>query len=210
MLWILLGIVLLLCIPVVLEIKYYEDLMVWVKVLWFRKQLVPAPPKPKKEKEEQPKPPTEKKPKEEKEPSLDFKELWQVAKELLPKLWRWVKWLVGKIKFYDLDVGVLVAREDAAATAIALGEVQAYLHGGVSLLRNFFDIRPRNLSVQPDFTGESDQYYLYVKVRIIPMIVLIAAVNLVIVSIKPILRLLKGDSKNNTNKANNANEKDVQ
>lgn len=205
-LWILLGIVLLLCIPVVLELKYHEDLMVWVKVLWFRKQLLPAPVKPKKQKKEQPKPPAEKKPKEEKDLSFDFKEIWKMAQELLPKLWRWVKWLVGKIKFYDLDIGILVARGDAATTAIALGQVQAYLHGVLGLLRNFFDIRPRTLLVQPDFTGDTDQHYVYFKVRIIPIIVLIAAVNILIAAFGPVMQLIKGDKKTTTT----TKEKDVQ
>lgn len=202
-LWILLGIVLLLCIPVVLELRYYEEPMLWVKVLWFRRQLLPAPPKPPKQKEEQPEPPAPKKPKQDKDASLSFKQIWQAAKELMPKLWRWVRWLVGKITFYDLDVGILVARGDAASTAIALGQAQAYLHGVLGLLKNFFDIRPRTLSVQPDFMGETDQYYLYFKVRIIPLILLIAAVNILIAAFGPVMQLIKGDK-------HTTKEKDVQ
>ncbi len=206
LLWILLGIVLLLCVPIVFEVQHHQDTKVWIKVLGFRKQLVPAPTKPKKKPKEQPKPSAEKKPEQEKKTGLGLKEIWKTLQEVLPKLWRWVKWLVRSIRFYQIDIGVLVARGDAAATAIAVGQVEAYLHGILGTLGNFFDIRLRAISVQPDFIGEEDQYYLYFKVRIIPLIVLIAAVNILISAIGPVIRLMTGDKK----KPKTTKEKDVQ
>ena len=68
-------------------------------------------------------------------------------------------------------------REDAAETAIAYGQTQAYLGTAVGLLRNFIRVRFKKVNIFADFDNtHSEEEYFYCKIGATPFIMVSAAI----------------------------------
>ena len=203
-LYIILGVFLLLflitLIPVEVLASYTDTLTLTVKVLFYKKKLLPSPPKPKPEKK-----PEDKPGKKEEDSKKDKKE----KKSYLTKL-REKKGLGGLISLFTslakiaagalkgifahtvihkLNVGIALSSGDAASTAVNYGRVCSALYPAVDIIVNSTVCKNYNVTVEPVFDDEKDtEIYaeLHAHLRIIFALIeaVKAGVKLLIVRIK--------------------------
>ena len=206
-LYIILGVFLLLflitLIPVEVLASYTDTLTLTVKVLFYKKKLLPSPPKPPKPKPE--KKPEDKPEKKEEDSKKDKKE----KKSYLTKL-REKKGLGGLISLFTslakiaagalkgifahtvihkLNVGIALSSGDAASTAVNYGRVCSVLYPAVDIIVNSTVCKSYNVTVEPVFDDEKDtEIYaeLHAHLRIIFALIeaVKAGVKLLIVRIK--------------------------
>ncbi len=178
--------VLLLVVPVGLTVEVkYDKLTVKGKVLFLSFQLYPWKRKKKQEETETP----EQK-KEAAEPAEKQEEAAappdkpparkKIALSDVVELVRTAGWLMKIIfrvlRFTDIQLLLPIHREDAAETAIAYGQTQAYLGTALGALQNCLNLKFSKLELVPDFTG-SHKYrrYFYCKIVATPFIMVTAA-----------------------------------
>lgn len=178
--------ILLLILPVFVRIRYREELSVCVRVLgipvYRYASAEEKPDKPQKQKKK-----ATDKPKKEKKKDGLFADL---AKDLktggvsaaLGTVKALAKLAIGTLKrvFRAITVDRLqlqlrIAAEDAASTAIDTGRVCAVLYPSLSALQCALRIRHREVTVTPDYLAEKGQVTADVRLHIIPMRLLWAA-----------------------------------
>ena len=80
------------------------------------------------------------------------------------------------IQIRDIRIIYPIRGEDAAQTAIRYGQVHAYFGSALGVLRNFLNMRFKQVDILPDFNGDCKyQRYFYCKIQAIPFIIIIAA-----------------------------------
>lgn len=175
-LYIILGILLLifliLLIPVEIIAHYGDDLTLTLKVLFYRKVLLPQPEKPekpkmeKKEKKPEDKPKEKKEPKEEKEKKSSYLTKLREKKGLsgvlslltgLAKIaGSTLKGLFSHLVIRRLDVGIALSSGDAASTAINYGRLCAVVYPAVDVIVSSTVCRDYRVSLEPVFDDEKD------------------------------------------------------
>lgn len=190
--WVLLALlgilVLFLVVPVRLTVEVkYDKLTVKVKVLFLSFQLYPW--KWKKKQQEPAQQQENAEPAEKREEPAEEKAAAPQGKPAAAKritlsdvteLVRTAGWLMKivfrVIRFTDIQLLLPIHREDAAETAIAYGQTQAYLGTALGALQNCLDLKFSKLELVPDFTG-SHKYrrYFYCKIVATPFIMVAAA-----------------------------------
>lgn len=180
LLWILLGLLalvaLLLVVPLVAAVEYREGAVtVRVQILGVLRIRV-YPLRPKKEKPAgtpQPAPPPAQQPA---EPKHKFHLTLEKLQSILSAAGAFMRRVFAALRIRQIILIVPVHRDDAAQTAIACGQTQAWLGGGIAALRNFLDMRVTQIRVLPDFTGEIKAgTYFSCKIGASPIIIIIAA-----------------------------------
>jgi|GEM_PF-1589718 len=190
-----------LCIPVVLHVKYVDELNLRVRWLFVRKQIVPAKPKKKKkdkpeapEEAKQVEPSTESEPEPEdpdKPPSIlqryyearglcGFIELLRRTVAALKKF-RHGLWLAFCIK--RLSLAVHLPGSDPAALAEQYGKVSAAIFPSLGWLATHLRTKKGKIRahITPDFTGQSEREIKFAAtVSVIPAFMLTAALVLLV------------------------------
>lgn len=158
------GILLLLVLILITRVKLlfsYQDQLFILKIRLFglRYQVYPTKKKAdeslKKEKQE-----------EHKEDSAALRYLKDKFRHQDPAtVWRLIRMVfhyVGKflsgVRVQKLQIRIIVAKEDAAATAIAYGKTWAIVSGVLSFLENYIKIVKTSIDISPDFLAENDTY----------------------------------------------------
>lgn len=179
--WVFLGLLclfgLLLICPVILEFSYRDgEMRLAVRVLFLlRLTLLPAKPaKPRKEKPK--KEPKEEKPKEEKpKKERSFSDILALVREGAHAATRAMRIVLKGLWFYGIDVFVPVSADDAAATALRAGQVQAAIGTTRAVLENLLHLRYRRLAVYPDFAGQYKERFTFAcKIATFPVIMVAA------------------------------------
>lgn len=178
LLWGLLGllvlvlIVLLIPVRVTVEVRY-DTLKVKLKVLFIG---IPLYPRNKKEEEEKTK--TEKTVSESDgaQPPKRRRTLPQIA-DLVSTIGWAMRLILRLVHVRDIRLIWPVHCEDAAETALAYGQTQAYFGGALAAFQNVVNLRVKQWDVIPDFAGEYKyRRYFYCKITATPLIMIIAAV----------------------------------
>ena len=181
--------ILLLLLPVFVRIRYYEEMTVCVRVLGIPvyrysslKEKADKPPRRKKKKDK-----AEKKHKKKQEKQGFFADLTKQFKtEGVAAVLRTVKTVVGlatgalkrvlkSVTVDRLQLQLIIASEDAAATAINCGRVCAVLYPSLSALQCAMRIRRREVTVTPDYLAETGRVMADVRLHVIPIRALWAA-----------------------------------
>lgn len=68
-----------------------------------------------------------------------------------------VRRLLAGLTVHDVKAFLPVHRQSAADTALAVGGVWAAVGAGLGTLQNFIRVRPGQITVQPDYTGEEER-----------------------------------------------------
>lgn len=154
----------LLLLPVSLEASYDNELSLRVRYFFFKWTIFPAkeeaeeeksPQKSKKSKKE----PAKEETKKEKKPSLDsLLEILELVKQALSSLRNPLGYFLRHIRYRDIWLHILVAKEDAHQTALRYGECQAAVHSALALLKNCADIKIADIQIQADFIGEEEKF----------------------------------------------------
>lgn len=127
---------------------------------------VPRPPSPAAETEEKPpepaaepsapaqKPEGEKPEKDAAEKKKKFSLTFDFIMEMLSAAGVLMRRVFRALHFQKIVLILPVHKEDAAATALACGQMQAAVSAGVAALENFLDLRFDGVRILPDFTGD--------------------------------------------------------
>ena len=172
-LWIVLGVLLLLSLILLIRVQvflYYSDeLTMEVKILFWRKTLIPSPPKkekPKKapKKAKKPSQHPEAKQKQEKKQSylskLREKKGISGIVSLLTSLAQLAagtfKELFSHVVIHRMDVGIALNYGDAASTAVTYGRLCAVVYPAVNIITAATICKSYNVSLEPVFNSEKN------------------------------------------------------
>lgn len=195
---ILLGLVLLIAlvlwIPIGAELSFEESLTVRLKWLFLKLQIHPVKEKPakaKKAKPAKPEAPAKKKKPKQKLDTQTVLEIIELAPELLGKIGTLLSKLLRRLQVKQLTLHIIVRGEDAHKTAESYGRLNAGLHGGLAVLRNFVKIRRTDIRLTPDFSGSGEsEVRAYILLRAIPARLLGAVLSFAITAAWRFLRIL--------------------
>lgn len=169
---------LILLLPVTLRLAAGEKTEVTLRYTFYRKRLFPAEEREKKPKDMKGAPREEKPAPEPKEKKSIFETLDMLSDLLAAIDGR----LRGCLVVSSLALSIRIAEEDAAQTAIQYGRVSAYVHTALALARNLIPIRKARINITPDFLRDSGSgsgdFSLELSLRIIPLVIVWAALRI--------------------------------
>lgn len=225
--WIIFGSVVLLLVllftrPVKVTVIYDANPEVTVKLLCFTIFRIPAPPKkrrkPKKQKKKKRKQQPESEDTEEngtKEqspteagksqkppkaklsmPEFDLEMIVDYVRSASPP----IKRLFKKIKFRNLYIDWVVGSDDAAKTAIKYGACCAAIYPLMEWLTTYFDVIPKEVNIEADFSAEKDDIFVYCTVSLRISTALGCGFWLLFRMAKTFLKYNSKNSKNNIRK----------
>lgn len=210
---IVLGIILILCIPVSVCAKYDETFEVKIKYLFLNIPVVPGKEKKKKHKktkkvEHKEDGKTEKKttPHKTKKDNILIEFYHNSGFSQTVKLIRDVANIVGKylnslfvrhLVVSELFLELVVAGDDSADTAEKFGKISAAVFPSLGFLSSKLKIRNRNVTVRPDFLGEKSTAKFHVELRFKPFWLLNSTIY---AGIKLLLQFIKVASVNSNAK----------
>ena len=176
-LFILLFLLFLLCVPVIVEVTYREELTVTLRY-FFRLTLYPAAKKEKPAPEKKPaETKTEKPQTAPKQKPLDrFLSLLEMLRMLLSSLKKPFLFLLHTIWFSKVWLHIVVSREDAHQTALRFGQTHALVYSVLAFLNNGLQIKKPDIQIQADFFREKEELAGGGRLCIIPLTALIAGV----------------------------------
>ena len=76
--------------------------------------------------------------------------------------------LLRNIRFYNIRLDMIVAKENAAETAIAYGKANAMVYGAYATAKNFLRIEPPEIYIRPNFTAGQGDTILEVHGKLTP------------------------------------------
>ncbi len=179
LLGILAAVLLLLCVPVRLILRYRTGkapvgVLRW---LFFQVDLLKAAERKtadtetRAKKEAKPRPPKEKKP-------LEFSRMLGVAADLLSSLKGGAGMLVRRFRIYRVRLSMVVAGEDAAETAVDYGKCNAAVYSAYALAKNFLNLKNPEIEIRPDFVSEKGSVDFEMRGRLMPIVALAAAARI--------------------------------
>ena len=65
--------------------------------------------------------------------------------------------LLAGLTVHSVNAFLPVHKDSAADTALAVGRIWAAVGAGLGALQNFIRIRPGQITVQPDYTGDEER-----------------------------------------------------
>lgn len=169
---ILLGIitffVIVLSVPIHISFSYEDKLHLSVRYLFVKLNLLPVgKKKPKKPKEKKPKEekPKEDKPPKEKKPSPilgmvkanGYDGMMEIISNMAHVFGLYGGKLLKSVRFDEIDIYIVVAKGDAASTAIEYGKTCQKIYPFVSFLCNNNVVSKYDVSVEPDFLANKTQ-----------------------------------------------------
>lgn len=155
---------------------------VTLRWLFLKYEVFPQQEKPQKAKREKKSDrPTKKKPVKKTPPAAktpeDFAKQLGVVVDLLAAAKGALGFLIRRFRFYRIRLDMIVAREDAASTAIAYGRVNAAVYGAYAAAKNVFNLGTPEISIRPNFTAGKGDVKLEIGARLSPLAVLGAALR---------------------------------
>ena len=133
--------------------------------------------------------PKKKKPKKEGSPLIDSIKKYASSKnkpELIAEIFTYLRLLCEKfrkiiphIRFYDLNMNLAVATEDAAQTAILYGNLSSLIYPVCTLLSCATHFYTQNISVSADFSGKNIRFNLSTIIKIRLFFILKLLISLV-------------------------------
>lgn len=152
----LVGLILVLSlIPIHLKVRYDKDFSAQLKILFFKKTLLPSGDE---DEEEEPEEDEEEKPEKEKDESKTkptVTEILSFVQESLSTIKKSVKFLCKGIRFRHMEILWRInAGDDAAATAQLYGKIQAATGVIMALMLKIFNVKKYRVHLEPDFLEE--------------------------------------------------------
>ena len=155
MIWVLLVLALLaglLAVPLRGEVLWRSASPPRITLRWlfFKIRVFPLPEKPKKPKKK-----------------LDPSNLGLVV-DLLASVKGAMGFLLRNFRFYKIRLDMIVAKENAAATAIAYGKANAMVYGAYAAAQNFLRLETPEIHIRPNFTAGQGDTILEVHGKLTP------------------------------------------
>lgn len=164
-----------LLIPVRLHFSFRPDPVIALQILWWKQKLVPTPPAKKSTGIAHPR----KKSSEKAPPSIEWRGILSQLEQWLSAVTPSVLWLLRHTTIGKFRLLITVAKADAAETAIAYGQMQAWVMQVYGWLDCFFRLRPERMELRPDFIGGESTFSLTGTLKILPITAVIAALQII-------------------------------
>lgn len=181
------ALVLLLLCPVRLDLKWSEELSATAGWLFLKFKLLPQPETQKNKSPKQKSPDSDQQSPKESKAALGAKPGELVAQyaglipALLGRLKKSVVYILRHIKVKKLRLDLLIAREDAAETAVAFGKANQAVYTALGLLQGLMKFRCQpEINIGFDYLGQQETACFSGRISIAPLFVLIGAVGLAI------------------------------
>ena len=143
--------------------EYKDELSVWIKIAFFKLQLIPQKPKKKKKKHKKKKVKEKKKEPEKQENVLKnfIKEkglsgIINILKQIATLAAETLKDLFKRVTIVSFKLNIQIAGEDAADTAIKYGYCCSVIFPAVSAILSVVKYKERNIQVVPDFSDDPE------------------------------------------------------
>lgn len=98
--------------------------------------------------------------------SRNLKETFEMIWELIQTAKRPIKLLYRHLWVHKLDFQLVVAREDAAQTAIAYGQMNGWVYGAWAMLSNLVHMKKGRVQVLADYLSVGDRLRLSLQLRL--------------------------------------------
>lgn len=180
MIWyILLGILVVLLVllltPVRCHVLWQTEAPAQVSLHWLFLRFQIAPRKPGKATRPKEKKPPKKRPKRP-DTTADTPEAFSEKMAALLAVLRSTPDMLGRLarrfRFYKIRLDMTVVRDDAAATAIAFGKMNAAVYSIYATAKNLLNMAEPEIAVRPDFTAEKGSARLEMRGRLSPLAML--------------------------------------
>lgn len=175
MIWVLLVLALLaglLAVPLRGEVLWRSASPPRITLRWlfFKVRIFPLPEKLRKRKKKKKKKPPSPAPKPEPQKpkkKIDPSDLGMVI-DLLASAKGAMGFLLRHFRFYKIRLDMIVAKENAAATAIAYGKANAMVYGAYTAAKNFLRLETPEIYIRPNFTAGQGDTILEVHGKLTP------------------------------------------
>ena len=169
-----------LCIPVRLAVRYRsgEPAEAWLRWLFLRFDLTELGKHKQAQGQAEGHPRPEKKREKAQREPLEFSQLLGVILDLLASIRGGAGLLVRNFRIYRVRLHLVVAAEDAAETAIRFGKVNAGVYSAYAVAQQLFNLERPDISIRPDFTSEKGLVDFAARGRVLPVVVLAAAIRI--------------------------------
>lgn len=179
LLGILAAILLLLCVPVRLILRYCTGktpvgVLRW---LFFQIDLLKAAERKTIDVDTSAKEQTKPHPAKEKKP-LEFSRMLGLIADLLSSLKGGARMIVRRFRIYRVRLSMIVAGEDAADTAIDYGKCNAAVYSAYALAKNFMNLKNPEIEIRPDFVSGNGSVDFEMRGRLMPIVALAAAARI--------------------------------
>lgn len=178
------GLLLVLAIPVRVIVLWRTKSVPRVTLRWLflKYEVFPQQEKPEKAKRKKTvQKPRKKKPPKKKTPIAetpeDFSKQLGLVVDLLAAAKGALGFFIRHFRFYRIRLDMIVAKEDAASTAIAYGRVNAAVYGAYAAAKNAFNLGTPEIAIRPNFTAGKGDVKLEIGARVSPLTVLGAALR---------------------------------
>ncbi|WMJ83076.1 hypothetical protein ACS3UN_00330 [Oscillospiraceae bacterium LTW-04] len=199
---ILLLIVLFLMVPVIVHIDSAPEITITVKYFWFKKGILPKGEKTAGKKKASARPKTKKKKKEREKRALSYtlQELLDLLQTLQRRTSPAVRRLLRRTSLAKFRLCMIVVGEDAAETAIKFGKVNAQVFTAVALVKETIRLKADQIEILPGFGASQSEISYSGVVRLAPLALLVAGVQIAFWGLVSALPLFLRSSKKKTSK----------
>ncbi|MFV0496568.1 MAG: hypothetical protein ACK5L0_00145 [Candidatus Fimivivens sp.] len=197
---ILLLIVLFLMVPVIVHIDSAPKLTITVQYLCFKKGILPKSDKATGKKKARPRAKKKKKERKKRALSYTLQELLSLLQTLQRRTSPAVRRLLRRTSLAKFRLRMIVVGEDAAQTAIKFGKTNAQVYNAVAWVKEIIRLKADQIEILPGFgVSRSERSYSGI-VRLAPLALLVAGVQIVFWGMISALPLLLKSSKKKTSK----------
>ena len=169
------AIVVILALPITVSVGFDKEMSLSVRYLFLKMKILPEEQKAEKKKQpakKKEKPPPKKLKLESLTSALD----WTALR--FDRLFKIVKKLLRRTTVAKLNLLVTVSGEDAADTAIKYGKTNALVYTAISMLDSMITLKADKVDIIPGFDGREAQIIFSFKIKIIPLAVITAGLNI--------------------------------
>ncbi len=168
---------------------------------------IPLFPRPKRKKT-QDKSESSKPGKKKEKPKRSLKPLLAELLARFDRLSRPVQRLLRRTGLARVSLRLVVKGEDAAATALRFGRANAAVYSTVAALDRIFSLRVEQIEIIPGFAAEQEEYSCSGEIRLFPLAVFIAALQLGFWTLIALIRSAGGRDTNENRRAQPARRKE--
>lgn len=190
---ILLLILVIMLVPVVIHFDSAPQLTVNVKYFWLKKAILPKEDKHTKKVKVPSDKAAKKKKRPKKKPQLPDspQELFSLLLKLLRKTSPAVRRLLRRTSLAKFRLRMIVAGSDAMATAIKFGKVNAQIFYIVGLVERIITLKADQIEILPGFGAERSEATYSGEVRLSPLFLLVAGLQVLFWSLPLLLKMKK-------------------
>ena len=117
--------------------------------------------------------------------------LLSLAKDALPRCIAPIRKLLHRTTIAAFRLSMVICGRDAAETALRYGQTCTAVYSAIAVLGQVFTLKPERIDLYPGFAVEEGDIDLSAEIRLTPLAVLAAGLNLGVIALGTLLRARK-------------------